>query len=67
MKCMEGFKKNLHRDHRSVGVNVNFRALVKSESWKSPENLFWKIVANPVLRMQPFYFLIFMGQVIPKI
>ena len=45
---------------------MNFRALVKSESWKSPENLFWKKVANPVFRMQQFYFLIFMGEVIQK-
>ena len=46
---------------------MNFRALEKSESWKSPDNLFWKKVANPVYRnMQQFYFLIFMGEVIPK-
>ena len=30
MKCMEGGKENQHRDLRSVGVNVNFRALEKS-------------------------------------
>ena len=30
MKCMEGNKENQHRDLRSVGVNVNFRALEKS-------------------------------------
>ena len=48
---------------------MNFRALalVKSESWKSPENFFSKKVAHPVFRMQQFYFLIFMGEVIPKI
>ena len=42
---------------------MNFRALEKSESWKSPENLFWKKVTNPAFRMQQFYFLIFMGEV----
>ena len=41
---------------------MNFTVLVKSDSWKSPENLFWKKVANPVFRMQQFYFLIFMGE-----
>ena len=45
----------------------NFKT-VKSESWKSPEHLFWKKVANRVFKMQQFYFLIiFMGEVIPKI
>ena len=42
---------------------MNFRALEKSESWKSPENLFWKKVTNPVFRMQQFYFLIFVEEV----
>ena len=42
---------------------MNFRALEKSESWKSPENLFWKKVTNPIFRMQQFSFLIFMGEV----
>ena len=40
---------------------MNFRALEKSESWKSTENLFWKKVTNTVFIMQQFYFLIFMG------
>ena len=40
---------------------------ILSESWKSPENLFLKKGTNPVFRMQQqFYFLIFMGEVIPK-
>ena len=40
---------------------MNYRALQKSESWKSPQNLFWKKVSNPVFRMQQVYFLIFKG------
>ena len=45
---------------------MNFRALEESESWKSLENMIWKKVANPVFRMQQFYFLIFMGGGHPK-
>ena len=40
---------------------MNFTDLIKSDSWKSPENLFLKKVANPVFRMQQFYFFNFHG------
>ena len=46
LKCMEGSKKNLHWDIGSVGVNVNFRALEKSNlsRGKVMEICFWKRV-----------------------